>query len=183
MQYIITLLSILLPSVAFAHVGHEQAVMSVGLTQGFLHPLLGLDHLLVLIAVGVLSTRIEGKQAFMVPLAFMGLMLAGFFAAHAGMHLVSVGTIEMLISLSLVAAAGFVVLGQWLLKSGVFHAIAAWTVTVFAVAHGMAHGLEIPAGADAQGFAVGFAVACVSIMCATHIIARSLKRRTLKQAV
>lgn len=179
MKYITTLFAVLLPSVAFAHVGHEQAVMSVGLAQGFLHPLLGLDHLLALMAVGILCARIQGKQKYMVPMVFIGLMLAGFFAAHAGLHLVSVGTIEMLISLSLVVSAGFVILGRWLLNTGVFHKVAAWAITVFAAAHGMAHGLEIPVGANAQGFALGFAGACLLIMATTLLVIQAVKGRVL----
>ncbi len=183
MKYVMTILALLLPSLALAHGGHEQALLSVGVAQGFLHPLLGIDHLIALLAVGVLAARLEGKQKWMVPLSFMALMLAGFFAAHAGMHLVSAGTIEMLITVSLVAAAVFVVLGQTMLKSGVFHKVAAWGITGFAAAHGMAHGLEIPAGADAQGFAMGFAMACLSIMAgAIYLLSIIDKRKALKAA-
>jgi urease accessory protein len=167
MKYIIAALTLIFPSVVLAHSGHDHTSLSVGLAGGFLHPLLGLDHLLTLIAVGVLSVRIEGKQKYMIPLSFMALMLVGFFTAHSSMHLISTGTVEMLILVSLIAAGVFVVLGHSLLRSGVFNKMAAWTVTCFAAVHGLAHGLEIPAGADAQGFTLGFTVMGLSIMAVT----------------
>ena len=43
----------LLPSVAFAHPGHETA----GMLSGMLHPLLGWDHLLAMVAVGMLLLK------------------------------------------------------------------------------------------------------------------------------
>ncbi len=181
MKYIIAALAFVLPSMVLAHSGHDQASLSVGLAGGFLHPLLGLDHLLTLIAVGVLSVRIEGKQKYVIPLSFMALMLAGFFTAHASMHLISAGTIEMLIIVSLLAAGLFVVLANSLLRSGVFRKVAAWTVTGFAAVHGMAHGLEIPAGADAQGFALGFAVAGISIMAVTIVGIANLNKFSMEK--
>ncbi len=183
MKYIIAALTLVLPSIVFAHSGHDQASLSVGFSGGFLHPLLGLDHLLTLIAVGVLSVRIEGKQKYMIPLSFMALMLAGFFTAHSSMHLISAGTIEMLIIVSLLAAAVFVALGHSLLRSGVFNKVAAWTVTSFATVHGLAHGLEIPAGADAQGFALGFAVAGMSIMAVTMVGLANLNKSFMGKTI
>ncbi len=179
MKYIIAALTLVLPSLVFAHSGHDQVSLSVGFSGGFLHPLLGLDHLLALIAVGVLSVRIESKQKYMIPLSFMALMLVGFFTAHTNMHLISAGTIEMLIIVSLLAAGLFVVLGHSLLRSGVFKKAAAWIVTGFAAVHGMAHGLEIPAGADAQGFALGFAVAGMFIMAVTMVGLANLNKSSM----
>lgn len=165
MKYFIGLLAVLTPALGFAHSGHDSIVMSVAtisnsMAAGFLHPLLGLDHLLSLIAVGVLASRLTGKQRFLIPIGFVSLMLIGFFTAHGGIHMVSAGSIEMLITLSLAVAALLVVAGKLLQANNSFNVISAWVLTAFASIHGMAHGLEIPAGSSAAMFALGFAAAC-----------------------
>jgi urease accessory protein len=175
MKLLAVSIAVFIPSLVMAHAGHDSTTMSMGILSGALHPLLGLDHLLSLIAVGVLCSRLNGKQKYLVPLSFVGLMLAGFMFTHAGQHLVSVATIEMLIAASLIMAAVFVVLGKVLQKSSRFHHIAAWSVTAFASVHGMAHGLEIPAGASAMGFATGFAIACLIVLAAAYHVSRSVK--------
>ena len=175
MKLLAVSIAVFIPSLVMAHAGHESTTMSMGILSGALHPLLGLDHLLSLIAVGVLCARLNGKQKYLVPLSFVGLMLAGFMFAHTGQHLVSVATIEMLIVTSLIMAAVFVVLGKVLQQNSRFHNVAAWSVTAFASLHGMAHGLEIPAGASAMGFATGFAVACLIVMTAVYYVHGSVK--------
>jgi urease accessory protein len=165
----------LISSLAIAHPGHEGTVISTGVLSGALHPLLGLDHLLSLIAVGILSTRLQGKQKYLVPLCFVGLMLAGFVFAHAGLHLISVATMESMILVSLGMAAMFMLLGQVLQNNTRFHEVSAWCMTAFASIHGMAHGLEIPAGASALGFAAGFSLMCLLVMGLVLWIAHSFK--------
>ena len=156
MKKIIAAIAALLPALAIAHPGHEATSMLSGLVGGVLHPLLGLDHLLALLAVGLLSARLTGKQRFIVPVAFISLMAIGFYAAHAGVHGIASGTIELAISASILAAAGFVVIALAVKKSQVISALGAWGMTGFAVFHGLAHGLEVPAAAALNGFAFGF---------------------------
>lgn len=168
--------AIMLPSLALAHSGHENTLISTGVLMGMLHPLLGLDHLLSLIAVGVLSARLNGKQKCLVPLCFVALMLLGFTFAHAGMHLVPMGAVEMLITASLVMAAILIVAGKCLFQSSRFNIVAAWGLTLFASMHGMAHGLEIPVEASAFGFAVGFSVLCLMVMACVQKVVQALTK-------
>lgn len=167
-------IAVFIPSLAMAHGGHESTSMSAGMLAGVIHPLLGIDHLLSLMAVGLLSARLNGMQKYLVPLSFVGLMIAGFMFAHAGQHLVSVATIEMLIVISLLMAGVFVLLGKVFQQGSRFHEVAAWCVTAFASVHGMAHGLEIPAGASAMGFVTGFAIACLMVTGVVHLVCRSI---------
>lgn len=77
---------------ALAHPGHGTDSFQAG----FLHPLTGLDHLLMLTGAGVLSA-LSGRK-LLLPLATLGMMLAG---AIAGSLLGGFSGMEMLIIASL----------------------------------------------------------------------------------
>ncbi len=69
---------------ALAHPGHDVA----GLAAGLNHPLAGLDHLLAMVAVGLLAARSGDRQAlWALPASFMGAMLIGSLLATTGLHL------------------------------------------------------------------------------------------------
>jgi len=154
------LASIATPSLALAHSGHESTSMLSGLAAGALHPLLGLDHLLALLLAGGLASQLQGQQRWLIPLAFVGVVALGFFSAHAGLHAISAGTVEALISSSLVVGALLLVSGQVakrrMSKTSALSSMSAWIMTGFAAVHGFAHGLEVPAGAALSGFGLGF---------------------------
>ena len=48
-----------------------------GFGAGFTHPVLGLDHLLAMLSVGILSAQIGGKAIWTVPAIFVTLMWIG----------------------------------------------------------------------------------------------------------
>lgn len=165
----VLLLSVVLaPNLALAHPGHDATSMLGGLTAGALHPLLGLDHLLMLLLVGGLASQLQGAQRWLLVLSFIGLMALGFFSAHAGVHAISTGVVEALISASLVVGALLLCVGQlakrYLKKTALLSSLSAWGMTGFAVFHGFAHGLEIPTGSALSGFAVGFLVVSASLI-------------------
>jgi urease accessory protein len=150
MRAILALLLMLLPTAAFAHPGHGEAV---GFVSGFMHPVGGLDHVLAMVAVGVFAFVLGGRALFLVPAAFVAMMGAGF--------LLGVGHVDL----------PFVELGI-ALSSVVIGAAAAWgkpmpivaamsLVGVFAIFHGHAHGTEMPATAAGVEFAAGFIAATV----------------------
>ena len=56
--------------------GHVGPV-SGGAVEGFLHPLLGLDHLLAMLTVGLLSAQLGGRAIWTVPTAFVSVMAIG----------------------------------------------------------------------------------------------------------
>lgn len=132
---------------AFAHLpsGEYGSVAS-----GFTHPLTGLDHILAMVAVGLWASLIGGRALWMVPLAFVGAMFAGFGLSLAG---VSLPVIEPMI------LASTVVLG--LSVAAAFRPdvrICAALVGFFALFHGAAHGGEL-GQATALKFGFGFVVA------------------------
>jgi len=133
---------------AFAHVGPGE---HGGLTAGLLHPVLGLDHLLAMVAVGVWAARMGGKALWIVPSAFVGTMAIGgtMGYGHAGlpgMELAIAGSVVVLGLLIATAARPPVAVG-------------AAIVGLFAFFHGWAHGAEMPVDGEPLLFGLGFIVA------------------------
>jgi urease accessory protein len=154
----LTLLA-LLPTAALAHTGHAAAG---GLASGFLHPLGGLDHVLAMVAVGLLAWNLGGRALWLVPLAFVAAMAA---AGAIGMAGTALPLVELGIGLSVVAIGGLVALGLRLPT-----ALAMGIAAVFAIFHGHAHGTEMDPTASGLGYGVGFVAATV-LLHATGILA------------
>jgi hypothetical protein len=70
----------LIPAIASAHPGHD----AVGLVHGFIHPLGGMDHVLVMVAVGLLAAQIGGRAVWLVPATFVLTMAVAGLAGMAG---------------------------------------------------------------------------------------------------
>ncbi|WEX10425.1 HupE/UreJ family protein [Chelativorans sp. AA-79] len=116
---------------------------------GFSHPLFGLDHILVMVAVGLWAATLGGRAMGLVPAAFVGTMILGFAAALFGAPLPFV---EPVILASIVFIGIMMALALPLPAAGMMGIVA-----FFAFFHGHAHGGELGA-AGAARFAVGFAV-------------------------
>jgi urease accessory protein len=140
--------AILMPAVAFAHVGVDHAS---GLTHGFWHPIGGLDHVLAMVAVGLFAANLGGCALWAVPLTFVGFMAVG---GGLGVEQVAIPNVEAGIALSVVAFGLLVALRlQWPVA-------AAMALTgVFAIFHGYAHGAEMPVDASGAAYAAGFMTA------------------------
>jgi hypothetical protein len=67
-------LAFMFTPLAYAHPGHG---FDHGFMPGFMHPLLGWDHLLVMLAVGVLAAKLGGKARWQLPLTFLMMMAIG----------------------------------------------------------------------------------------------------------
>lgn len=138
----------LAPTLAFAHTG---VGATHGFEHGFLHPLTGLDHLLAMVAVGLLAARLGGRALWAVPASFLALMLVGGGLGMAGLDLPYV---EIAIALSVVVLGGAVALGAPLPLA------AAMTLAgAFALFHGHAHGSEMPESTSGFAYAAGFLAA------------------------
>src|SRR5229473_345884 len=94
----------LAPTFASAHPGHEGA----SLAHGFLHPLGGVDHIVVMVAVGLLAARLGGRALWLVPASFVAVMALAGLAGMAGAGLPYV---ETGITLSVVVLGTIVALG------------------------------------------------------------------------
>lgn len=142
----------LLPSMAFAHTGVGDAH---GLAHGFLHPLTGLDHVLAMVAVGILAWQSGGRAVWAVPVTFVALMVVGGALGASGIDLPYV---EIAIALSVVVLGAAVAFGVTLPLAGAM-AIAGF----FALFHGHAHGAEMPDDASGLAYGLGFVAATAAL--------------------
>ncbi|PYE37589.1 urease accessory protein [Rhizobium sp. PP-F2F-G38] len=136
---------------AFAHLDPaEHGSMMAGIT----HPLLGLDHVLVMVAVGLWAAQMGGRAILAVPTAFVVTMALGFALALSGLHLPFV---EPAILASIVALGLLVAMAVRMPA-----AAGAGVVGIFALFHGYAHGGELGA-ATALPFGLGFAISTAAL--------------------
>ena len=138
----------ILPSLAHAHVSPDH---TSGALNGLSHPLLGVDHILAMLAVGLWAAQQGGRATWLVPASFVGLMAAGGMLGMAGFSLpfVEQGILTSVLILGvLIAAAVRLPL-----------AASMTVVGLFAIFHGYAHGTEMQAGVSGISYGLGFALA------------------------
>ena len=158
------------PAAALAHPGHDGAG---GLLHGFVHPVTGIDHVLAMIAVGLLAAQYGGRALWLVPTSFLVAMAA---AGAIGMAGIPVQIVEAGIGLSVVVL-GLMIAFQ--IKPPTL--VAMVVVGFFALFHGYAHGSEMPNGLAGLSFAAGFLVATALLLGAGVGLGLLLQRRTLSR--
>lgn len=164
---LIVVLALGAPSGVYAHgLGEWNGLMS-----GMLHPLTGVDHLLALAGIALLGIRLGGKHSWALPLAFLSMMVLGGIAAMQGL---AVGLAEVLIAISLLTV-GVLLLGKRV-KQGVFLSS---FLGVFALAHGAAHGAEMPVNALPLAYMAGFVISCAMIQLVAVVLGRMVQRTDL----
>lgn len=163
---------VLLPTAALAHVDGT----AHGFAHGFVHPFGGLDHLLAMVAVGILAWQLGGGALWLLPASFLAVLAAGGALALTGvtLPLVEVGVAASVIALGAMVALGF--------RAPIIVAMA--LTGLFALFHGYAHGAEMPAGASGGAYAAGFLLATALLHLsgiAIGILAGRLAGRTAYQ--
>jgi urease accessory protein len=126
------------PAAVLAHTGHDDAS---GLAHGFIHPVTGIDHVLAMIAVGVLAAQYGGRALWLVPLSFLAAMA---IAGVIGMAGIVIPVAEVGIGVSVVVL-GLKIAFQLRPPTLISMAV----VGFFALFHGYAHGAELPDGITA----------------------------------
>ncbi len=147
----------LILSVFFIQTAYAHSVQGGGLVNGLMHPVFGPDHLLAMVAVGILSVQIGGKAIWTVPSAFLIFMLIG---GILGIEEIPFPAVETGI------AASVLVLGATIaLAKKVPTLLAMVFVGLFGAFHGYAHGMEMPTVAEPALYASGFIIstACLHI--------------------
>jgi urease accessory protein len=137
-----------LPNLASAHIIPGDPY---SLHDGFVHPFTGLDHLLAMFAVGLWAAQHRGRAVWMIPFAFVSVMVAGGILGICGAY---VPGAEFGIAASLLALGGLIATSTRLKPT--------WSMLLvgfFALFHGYAHGHEMPAAASAVQFSLGFIAA------------------------
>lgn len=153
-KLLITASLMLTATVALAHPGHGAHTHNDFLS-GLLHPMMGLDHLLAMAAIGFWSIRQSPSMKRGAPLFVVGGMVAGAAIAWAG---VSLAGIETGIAMSVLLAG---VLIATMAKLPTF--IGGTLVALFMITHGYAHGAEMTEGASLLNYMSGFVLATLAI--------------------
>lgn len=148
-QTVLSILPLMIVSTAVqAHTGEG---INTGFASGFWHPIMGWDHVVAMVAVGLWGAFLGAPAIWILPIVFPLVMAIGGALGIAGMPLPAVETG--------IALSG-VVLGLLILfavKAPLW--LASVIVGVFAIFHGHAHGTEFPTEFNAYGYAVGFVLA------------------------
>ncbi|MDC8803957.1 HupE/UreJ family protein [Halomonas pacifica] len=143
---------------ALAHPGHDHA-HGGGFVAGLAHPLLGPDHLLAMLAVGLWSRHQPGGG--LMPLLAVAGMLLGAGLAWSGIALPGV---EFGIALSLLLV-GVLIAALVRLPS----LVGTGVILLFMLFHGHAHGSEMPLGASLIAYLAGFTLATLAITLAGRL--------------
>ena len=142
------LMVMLIAQPALAHEG--QVIQFGSFLGGLTHPVLGLDHFLAMVSVGIVSAFIGGKAIWTVPATFVASMALGGWLGWGGVG-IAASAIELAIALSVILLGSVIVLDRKL-RVGV----AMGAVAFFGFFHGLAHGTEIPDIAEPALYAAGF---------------------------
>jgi urease accessory protein len=164
------LLAALAPA-AMAHPGHSAGA---GFMAGVMHPLTGLDHVLMIIAVSAWAAAFKPAGRLM-----MAACLGAFVAIGALLPVapLSGAALEIAIALTVIGAGILLALGRrWSL--GITCTVAA----LFALIHGFAHGAEGPANIPL--YVPGLVAATASLaLVVSFLIARLRSHHDWLQAV
>ncbi len=157
MKFLATLIGSLVFFNANAH-----GVSGGGLINGLAHPVFGPDHLLAMVAVGILSVQIGGKAVWTVPGTFLTFML---FGGILGMYDVPFPAVELGIALSVLILGVTIALAR-----KVPTLIAMIFVGFFGMFHGYAHGAEMPTVVQPALYALGFILSTAGLHIAGVLI-------------
>jgi urease accessory protein len=155
--------------VAFAHHpmgGETPSSVVQGLLSGLAHPVIGIDHLAFLIAMGVAATFTS--RPLLAPLAFIASTIAGCLLLTGGIH----------IPLGEIAVAASVILIGAIVASGRTYSVTSY-LTLFAVAgllHGSAYGAAI-VGAETTpliAYLTGFAAIQYAVAIGAGVMIRRI---------
>jgi urease accessory protein len=133
---------------ALAHSGHGDAG---GFVHGFMHPVGGLDHLLVMVAVGLYAAHLGGRALWLVPATFIAFMA---FGGLLGTFRIADPFFEIGVAMSVVMLGLAVTL-----RVNMPTIIAIAVVGLIAIPHGYVHGAEMPADVSGYAYAAGFMLA------------------------
>jgi urease accessory protein len=171
-SFVAAVATLVFPTAAMAHVG---AGSTASFMAGFAHPYSGLDHIAVMIAVGLWAALKGGRALWVWPCAFVGVMLIGGLLGmmHRPMPFVEPGILASVVALGLLVALA-VDLPVWL---------GAAIVGVFAIFHGHAHGSEVAENIGGAEYMIGFAFATASLHAIGLSVALALNSAKMRPVV
>ena len=134
----------------------------IGFYDGISHPVLGLDHFLAMVSVGIISAQIGGRYIWIIPSVFVIMMIFG-------------GVIGMVLEINQMLFTNYIIENiSTFIETGIYLSLILLGLTIaiekkislnliilfisiFGLCHGAAHGLEIPWAANPILFGLGFA--------------------------
>lgn len=141
---------------------------SLGFAGGLIHPFTGWDHMLTMLAVGLWMSQCRGRRAYLLPLAFVALMLMG-----CALTLVSIeiAYAEYGLVLSVLMLALLLIFANKVSMSA-----GSAIIAIVALFHGYVHAYDIWLDVGALAYSAGFSVATLALILA-GIAARVLFNR------
>lgn len=133
-------------STALAHPG--LGTQASGVLSGLAHPLLGLDHFLAMVTVGLLAACLGGRATWLLPATFLGCMLLGGLVGLVGWQLPAM---EYGIALTVILLGFSLARGN-----GNSRTAAMAFCAVSGLLHGHVHGTEMPLVAQPSLYLLGF---------------------------
>lgn len=130
---------------------HAAGGAAGGFLSGFRHPISGPDHVLAMVAVGLWGAQLGSPAIWSLPIAFPMMMAVGGMLGLMGVPLPGIEYGIATSAILLGAAVAF--------EARPPLGAAAAAVGFFAIFHGHAHGTELPPGADALAYSLGFVIA------------------------
>lgn len=151
-----------------SHPAQAHGTAGSGLLSGLLHPLLGLDHLLLLAAVACAAVLLSGQLLFWAG----GGAVIGALIGSQGVVLPAADLLAAL----MVAALGLLLL---LPAPG---RLAGPVVAVAVASHAWLHGLEAPLGSGGPAWWAGALLAALAVLAASGAALRVMPRQTSRLA-
>ncbi len=155
-------LALLVPGIAWAHPGHEPN----GFGAGLLHPLMGLDHVLAMVAIGWWAAQSRDWRFIYVPALFAaGMLVAASLPADLAVQWANERAVA-----GTVVVAGLLLMAQraWRLTPSLIVA------AICGALHGAVHALELPASGSGQWWLAGMVVATFGLHLTGAVCARRL---------
>jgi urease accessory protein len=134
-----------------SHAGNHSGAFAQSFVSGFMHPILGYDHLLVMLAIGIASHRLGGSSVLLVPGFFVASLVLGGTLGIFGLEVVRIEAL-ILVSITLLAST-------LMFRKTMNPSFAYVGAIIFGLVHGNAHGIEVPSIASPVPFVLGFALA------------------------
>lgn len=140
-QFIGGITMLFFSTMVLAHPEHDLTTAFAG----FAHPFDGLDHLLMMLAVGIWAAQQQGALSWQLPVSFLGFMAVGVSLGFLGFNLFWLET---------AIASSLMVMGVLLAMNLSISALGRIIITaIFATLHGLAHGILVQ-GSISQSYFV-----------------------------
>jgi urease accessory protein len=154
---------------------HTFGAHGAGFAAGLVHPFIGLDHLLALIAAGLWAGWLGGRARYLLPGGFLAGMLGGALLAWGGFAL---PLVEPMIAVS-VLLIGVLAASAARLSAVVGGAL----LFAFALFHGHAHGSELPQAAQPLLYVMGFLLTSALVLLVAERLSTGLRSGRLSAVV